>query len=107
MRLGARLRAGQAHLLTGRSCRAARRSVASRSARSAGNHFAAAELYGPNVANAWVQWRFPFKPRTAGAYELQARAPDLRRQMQPATIPFNDGGYLFRAVVKYPVQVRA
>jgi hypothetical protein len=33
------------------------------------------------------------------------RATDRARRTQPATVPFNDAGYLFWAVVKHPVQV--
>jgi hypothetical protein len=36
------------------------------------------------------------------AYQLLARATD-RQGAQPATMPFNDGGYQFWAVVRDPV----
>lgn len=35
-----------------------------------------------------------------------ARATDKKKNVQPATSPFNSGGYLFGAVVKHPVTVR-
>jgi hypothetical protein len=39
----------------------------------------------------------------AGTYQLWARAQDTAGQIQPATVPFNDGGYMFWAVVKHPI----
>jgi DMSO/TMAO reductase YedYZ molybdopterin-dependent catalytic subunit len=64
-----------------------------------------ARLHGRNVPNAWVRWSVPWLPRAAGATELLARATDWRGQGQPASVPFNDNGYLFGAVVRHPVTV--
>jgi hypothetical protein len=36
-----------------------------------------------------------------------ARATDRHGFTQPDRVPFNDGGYLFWAVVKHPVTVEA
>jgi DMSO/TMAO reductase YedYZ molybdopterin-dependent catalytic subunit len=66
-----------------------------------------AQLEGPHLPRAWVRWRFPFTPRTAGPGELRARAIDDHGRRQPDSVPFNTGGYLFWAVVKQPVTVRA
>jgi hypothetical protein len=52
-----------------------------------------------------VRWRSLFRPRNAGAGELQARATDWAGQTQPATVPFNDAGYLFWAIVRHPIEV--
>jgi hypothetical protein len=70
-----------------------------------GERFEPAQLVGPNLPNAWVRWHARFRPRTAGAGELQARATDRAGQTQPATVPFNDAGYEFWAVVRHPIQV--
>ena len=40
-----------------------------------------------------------------GAHELIARATDWQGRRQPLTVPFNDGGYLFWAAVRHPVNV--
>ena len=55
------------------------------------------------MPNAWARWKFAWTPPAAGSYELQARATDATGQTQPDSVPFNDVGYLFGAVVKHPV----
>lgn len=57
-----------------------------------------------NVPKAWVQWELPWAP-TPGTYQLQARAYDARGNVQPASVPFNDQGYLYWAVVNHPITV--
>jgi len=42
-----------------------------------------------------------------GSHALPARATDTRGRCQADTVPFNDGGYLFWAVVRHPVRVTA
>jgi DMSO/TMAO reductase YedYZ molybdopterin-dependent catalytic subunit len=59
----------------------------------------------PNLPNAWVRWSFAWTPPAAGSYQLMARATDYAGRTQPATVPFNDLGYLFWAIVKHPVTV--
>jgi DMSO/TMAO reductase YedYZ molybdopterin-dependent catalytic subunit len=61
-----------------------------------------AHLHGPNLRNAWVRWTTTFKPGP-GRHELLARATDRTGLTQPDTVPFNDGGYQFWAVVRHPV----
>ena len=68
---------------------------------------APAQLHGPNRPYGWVRWRVPFSPRAPGSYALLARATDKADRTQPDTVPFNDSGYLFWAVVRHPVEVRA
>ena len=70
-----------------------------------GRSYERAHLHGPNKPNAWVRWRARFTPRAEGAHELIARATDWKGRTQPLTVPFNDGGYLFWAAVRHPVQV--
>ena len=40
-----------------------------------------------------------------GAHTVRVRAHDDRGNVQPATVPFNEQGYLFGAVVEHPVTV--
>ena len=65
----------------------------------------ACELHGANVPKAWARWRFNWTPAGPGSYALQARATDTTGAVQPATVPFNDAGYGFGAIVKHPVVV--
>jgi DMSO/TMAO reductase YedYZ molybdopterin-dependent catalytic subunit len=65
----------------------------------------AARLHEPNIARAWVRWDLPWDARP-GDYGLRARATDERGNTQPASVPFNDQGYLNNAVVTHPISVR-
>ncbi len=71
-----------------------------------GGSWCPSDLVGPNPRYGWTRWQVPWMPRSTGTYELMARATDLAGRQQPDTVPFNDGGYLFSAVVRHPVQVR-
>jgi DMSO/TMAO reductase YedYZ molybdopterin-dependent catalytic subunit len=64
-----------------------------------------AKLGAENVPLAGVRWTYPWTPRLATHYDLRARATDTSGAIQPATVPFNDGGYVFGAVVRHPVTV--
>lgn len=57
-----------------------------------------------NKPQAWAQWNIPW-PARPGNHVLKARATDSRGNVQPETVPFNDQGYLFGAVVNHPVTV--
>lgn len=57
-----------------------------------------------NESQAWAQWSIAW-PATAGSHVLEARATDTRGNRQPDTVPFNDLGSLFSAVVNHPVTV--
>ena len=70
-----------------------------------GATWAPARLHGRNGAGRWVEFNYTFPPRPAGAYELWARATDASGRTQPPTVPFNNGGYLFGAIVRHPVVV--
>lgn len=63
-----------------------------------------ATLTGSNLRQAWVQWGFDWQA-SAGEHVLKARATDSEGNVQPDPVPFNDGGYLFGAVVNHPVTV--
>jgi DMSO/TMAO reductase YedYZ molybdopterin-dependent catalytic subunit len=99
------LRAGRSHRLSGRSWsgHAAIRRV--EVSTDGGSTWQRAHLHGPNLPRAWVRWHFHWHQPAAGRYELLARATDRRGFTQPDSVPFNDGGYLFWAVVKHPVTV--
>ena len=64
-----------------------------------------ARLHGPNPPRAWVRWSVPWRPGVAGRHELLARATDRAGRRQPASVPFNQAGYQFWAVVRHPVVV--
>lgn len=53
----------------------------------------------------WTRWEHDWRPRRRGAHELLARATDAAGRTQPLRVPFNDGGYLFWAVVRHRVTV--
>lgn len=57
-----------------------------------------------NKPQAWAQWSIPWFA-TPGQHVLKARATDSRGNTQPDTVPLNDLGYLFSAVVNHPVTV--
>lgn len=61
-----------------------------------------AHVHGPNERNGWAHWELPWTPEP-GRHELLARATDRAGNTQPDTVPFNEGGYQFWAVVRHPV----
>ena len=63
------------------------------------------QLQGPNTRNAWARWEVPWVPTVVGEHHLLARATDKLGRTQPDTVPFNNEGYLFWAVVRHPVVV--
>jgi len=52
-----------------------------------------AQLRDPNIPQAWVRWEVEWDARP-GQYSLRARATDERGNGQPASVPFNEQGYL-------------
>ena len=64
-----------------------------------------ATLREPNVPRAWVRWDFEWEAKP-GSYSLMARATDEQGNRQPATVPFNEQGYLFNAVISHPLTIR-
>ena len=62
---------------------------------------------GPNLPGAWVRWELPWTPRRTGSLRAAGAGDRHRGRCQPDTVPFNDGGYLFWAVVRHPVRVTA
>lgn len=64
-----------------------------------------ATLTGPNERSCWVEWEHPWTPTAAGDQVIRTRATDSSGRTQPDTVPANDDGYLFWAVVRHPVTV--
>jgi DMSO/TMAO reductase YedYZ molybdopterin-dependent catalytic subunit len=96
---------GRRHLLTGRSWSgngAVRRVEVSV---DGGTSWHRARPSGITNRTGWLRWEYPWHPRSAGAYELLARATDDTGATQPDTAAFNTLGYLFGAVVRHPVVV--
>ena len=52
-----------------------------------------------------MKLRYTLPALPAGAYELWARATDNKGRTQPSTVPVNNGGYLFGAIVRHPIVV--
>ena len=63
-----------------------------------------AQLDRTNVSQAWRQWSIPWNARP-GRHTIRVRAYDDRGNVQPTSVPFNEQGYLFGAVVAHPVTV--
>jgi DMSO/TMAO reductase YedYZ molybdopterin-dependent catalytic subunit len=103
----ATLRAGRRHVRRGRSWSGAGAIRRVEVSTDGGATWRAARLRRPDLPGAWVRWELPWAPRKAGSHELLARATDTKGRCQPAAVPFNDGGYLFWAVVRHPVRVTA
>lgn len=63
-----------------------------------------ARLGEPNIEKAWVRWDFAWDARP-GEYKIRVRATDDKGNTQPDSVPFNEQGYLYGAVVEHPVKV--
>lgn len=63
-----------------------------------------ARLGGRNEPQAWRQWSAPWVA-TPGDHVVRVRATDEHGNGQPSTVPFNEQGYLFGAVVDHPFAV--
>jgi len=101
--VGAQLQAGKAQVLSGRSWSGGGSIKRVDVSTDGGATWKPATLHGANIANAWARWAFTWTPPGAGSYTLRARAADSSGNVQPASVPFNDGGYLFGAIVQHPV----
>jgi sulfane dehydrogenase subunit SoxC len=100
----AELPAGR-HLLRGRSWSGQAKIGAVEVSPDTGKTWQRANLREPNIAQAWVRWDLEWNARQ-GQYGLFARATDQRGNAQPFSVPFNEQGYLYGAVVSHPVSVR-
>jgi DMSO/TMAO reductase YedYZ molybdopterin-dependent catalytic subunit len=100
---GAQLPAGTATTLTGRSWSGTGSIKSVDISTDGGTTWTPATLHGANLPNAWARWKYNWTPPATGSYTLRARATDSAGNVQPTTVPFNDGGYLFGAIVQHPV----
>ena len=64
-----------------------------------------AHVRGPNRPHGWARWTYAWHSPRPGSHELLARASDRDGLVQPDTVPFNENGYQFWAVVRHPVRV--
>ncbi len=69
-----------------------------------GGSWQEARLSEPNIAGAWVRWSFEWDA-APGSHVIRIRATDERGNRQPDTVPWNDQGYLYNAVVDHPVTI--
>jgi sulfane dehydrogenase subunit SoxC len=63
-----------------------------------------ARLTGSNIPGAWTRFEFDWEARPR-EHELRSRATDGRRNTQPYSVPYNEQGYLYNAVVAHPVAI--
>jgi DMSO/TMAO reductase YedYZ molybdopterin-dependent catalytic subunit len=60
----------------------------------------------PAIPSAWVRWQFHWDP-APGDHVIRVRATDDRGRTQPDTVPWNDLGYCYNAVLPHPVRVQS
>lgn len=65
-----------------------------------------ATLLLPNAPATWVRWQLRWDARP-GEHVVRVRATDDRGRSQPDSVPWNDLGYLYNAVLAHPVHVEA
>jgi DMSO/TMAO reductase YedYZ molybdopterin-dependent catalytic subunit len=58
----------------------------------------------PESKTAWVQWQFNWDP-APGDHVIRVRATDDQGRTQPDTVPWNELGYCYNAVLSHPVCV--
>lgn len=102
---GARLEAGRAHRLHGRSWSGTAPVRLVEVSTDGGRSWRPAELDEEPPAGDWTRWSVDWRPPRPGRYELRARATDRGGATQPERAAFNREGYLFGAVVAHPVTV--
>jgi sulfane dehydrogenase subunit SoxC len=69
-----------------------------------GANWAKAALREPNIPRGGVKWDFAWEAHP-GAYTIMTRATDDKGKTQPLTVPWNELGYEFWAVLRHPVTV--
>ena len=69
-----------------------------------GGAWHAADLDHRNEPAAWRQWSTSWVAKP-GSHTVRVRARDDRGHVQPDSVPYNEQGYLFGAVVSHPVTV--
>ncbi|MCS6289017.1 MAG: sulfite oxidase [Nitrospira sp.] len=66
-----------------------------------------ARLLGEGQPYAWRQWQFVWSARTPGPTAILCRAIDAQGEQQPATSPWNPGGFLWNGWDRLSVTVAA
>ncbi|MEM6751874.1 MAG: sulfite oxidase [Cyanobacteria bacterium P01_C01_bin.38] len=94
----------RSYLLRGRSWSGKGKIVRVEVSLNGGKTWQLARLREPNFPFAWVRWDIDWNP-IPGEYFLQARATDNLGNTQPLSVPWNDKGLLYGAVVSHPVTV--
>ena len=69
-----------------------------------GKGWRTARLEGPNIPRAWVRFAFDWDA-APGEHEIRLRATDAAGNAQPDTVPHNELGYDYNAVVAHPITV--
>jgi sulfite oxidase len=64
-----------------------------------------ARLVGEDQPYAWRQWQCIWKEKTAGTCTILCRATDARKEVQPATSPWNPSGFLWNGWDRITVTV--
>jgi sulfane dehydrogenase subunit SoxC len=98
----ASLEAGQ-HTIRGRSW-SGQGQIVKVEYRVDGGAWQQAQLHEPILRMAWARWSFPWNA-PPGEHAIRVRATDDRGNTQPDSVPFNEMGYLYGAVVAHPVKV--
>jgi DMSO/TMAO reductase YedYZ molybdopterin-dependent catalytic subunit len=103
--VGATLAANKTHVIRGRSWSGNGRIRRVQVSTDGGTTWRPARPRTPQfVATGWLPWEFTWRPEP-GSYQLIARATDETGVVQPDSVPFNTGGYLYDAVVRHAVTV--
>ena len=63
-----------------------------------------AALTGQQVDYGWAQFHFEWEA-TTGEHTITTRATDVEGNTQPASVPFNEKGYLFNQPLPHPISV--
>jgi sulfane dehydrogenase subunit SoxC len=100
---GGQIEAGR-HQLTGRSWSGDTEIERVEVSMDGGSTWQGAQLSDRNIPKAWAQWSIDWEAQP-GRYGLQARATDQDGNTQPSSVPFNEKGYLYNAVVEHPITV--
>jgi DMSO/TMAO reductase YedYZ molybdopterin-dependent catalytic subunit len=101
--MGAQLTAGR-HLMTGRSWSPFGKITQVEYSLDRGVTWQQARLEEPRIAQAWVRWAFDWDAMP-GHYTIRVRAADAQGHAQPDSVPWNEQGYLYNAVVDHPLVV--
>jgi DMSO/TMAO reductase YedYZ molybdopterin-dependent catalytic subunit len=69
------------------------------------DHWQQARLAPPELPGAWVRWQFTWNPEP-GEHVIRIRATDDQGITQPDSVPWNELGYCYNAVLPHPVSVK-